>query len=466
MQNIALVITVGFTTLWELWHLPRVPILPLLVSYIKAEPEDKRIRRLILPFVNNHGHGLVLVWALGRWMVHIINEELGAEVFGDIHRFPKEDPPDDLLLWQLIGKSNILLSNGEQWKKHSRNVRSAINRAIPMQQFSRLSYRLCTALSRHSIVAFDEYAQRFALDAVGTTAFGHDFDAIEQESEFATSYNQIMRGIANPLYLIMPFLEKVFPRRDLKRSMDGLAQRFQDMLQEKREKPGQDMLTYMLRDVGVTDDELRDNMLLLFIAGHDTSAAGISTLVYYLAKHPDIQNRARCEVLGVLGKDGQPTLESQHAMPYLAACIREALRINTPISYLVPRAASSATQLGRYLIPAHTSIVLNLYAIHHSEHNWTDPFTFSPDRFLRWVDDKDANERKWVPFGMGQRQCPARAFAFAEQMALTAVMLREYEWELPEASPHTDEIQNAFSPFALTVPHKLYVRFTRRDLSM
>ena len=204
-------------------------------------------------------------------------------MFSDIHQFPKEDPPDDLLLWQLIGRSNILLSNGEQWRKHSRLVRSAINQTIPISQFATLARRLVAVIERvsdgHGLVRFDDMSQRFALDAVGTTAFGHDFDAIAQESEFVRMYNGIMHGIANPVYLIMPVLESVFPRTKLKRRMEQLSESFQGVLNEKRANPGLDMLTFMLKDVNMTDRELRDNMLLLFIAGH---VRGIfSNLVFY-----------------------------------------------------------------------------------------------------------------------------------------------------------------------------------------
>lgn len=450
----------------ELRHLPRVPILPLLWSYLRAEEENKRLRRLILPFADRKEE-VVLVWALGRWMVHILDHKVGAEVFSDPGEFPKEDPPDDLLLWRLIGRSNILLSNGERWRKHSRLVRTAINQTLPIAQFAVLARRLIAVIARTSDtgepVRFDDLSQRFALDAVGTTAFGHDFDAIARESEFVRLYNGIMHGIANPLYLIMPVLERVVPRTELTRRMQQLSDSFQGVLDEKRENPGPDMLTFMLKDVNMSDRELRDNMLLLFIAGHDTSAGGITTLIYYLALHRDIQVRARQEVLQVLGEEADPTLEDLPKLRYLTACIREALRINTPISYVVPRASAATTTLGRYRIPPHTSIVLNIYAIHHSAHNWADPFRFDPDRFLVAGSQKGvAAASPSISFGLGPRQCPAQAFAVDEQLVLTAMLLRECEWVIPENSVHAKEIQNAFSPFALSLPHKVDVLVTRR----
>ena len=194
--------------------------------------------------------------------------QLGSIVFADIERFPKEDPPDDLLLWRLIGRNNILMSNGEQWRAHSRIIRNAINQTIPILRFTQLSRRLFSVMGDTAIQQFDDLAQRFALDAVGTTAFGHDFDAIAHESEFVKNFNNIMYGIANPLYLISPIMERIFPRKSLFRSMKKLSNNFQEMLTEKRDHPGSDMLTFMLQDVNITDTELRDNMVLLFISGH------------------------------------------------------------------------------------------------------------------------------------------------------------------------------------------------------
>lgn len=118
------------------------------------------------------------------------------------------------------------------------------------------------------IQRFDDLSQRFALDAVGTTAFGYDFDAIAHESDFVRNYNHIMHAIANPFYLLMPAMEHIIPRRGLSEGMNTLSNNFQDMLVEKRDNPGSDMLTYMVQDVEITDRELRDNMILLFIAGH------------------------------------------------------------------------------------------------------------------------------------------------------------------------------------------------------
>ena len=181
-----------------------------------------------------------------------------------------------------------------------------------------------------------------------------------------------------------------------------------------------------------------------------------------MAKHGDLQAQAREEVNKVIGTADAPTLDDVQKMPFLMACVREALRINTPIAYVVPRTARMPVQLGRYTVPANTSIILNIYAVHHNERDWPSPFKFDPCRFQQDCSGGPA----WIPFGLGPRQCPAKAFALHEQMVLTAMLLREYQWSLPSRSVHANDVQNAFSPFALSLPHKLDLLCTRiEDLS-
>lgn len=158
-----------------------------------------------------------------------------------------------------------------------------------------------------------------------------------------------------------------------------------------------------------------------------------------------------------MGDDSEPAIDHLKRMEFLDACISEALRINTPISYLVPRIGTMPTQLGKYAIPAQRSVIINLYAIHHNDRNWSNGGMFNPERH---IGTKRLNaDDTWVPFASGPRQCPARNFALYELRVLTSMLLREYKWKLPPGSIHSKQLQNAFSPFALSVPHNLDIEF-------
>ncbi|KAK0438636.1 cytochrome P450 [Armillaria borealis] len=443
----------------HLRHLPRVAILPLLWSYLTGESEDRRIKRLIVPFSRDAHEHVVLVWVLGRWMVHILDFKLAREICDNTALFPKETPDDASLLWRFVGSDSLLMSNGEQWQKQTALINDAFSAKMPIDAFASLARNLSAMVGRRRTALWDRCAQHFALDAIGSTVLGHNFDAIETDNPFVREYNEVMAAIANPIYLIFPWMERTFVRKKLIHRIDTLTERFMQLLTDKKENPGDDMMTFMLKDPAMSHRELRDNMITLFIGGHDSSAGAISTLFYYLACHPDIQRQARDEVTEVLGNATDPTIEqlSGISLPYLTACIREALRINSPASYIVPRQSNRPVWLGKYSIPAYTSLIVNIYAIHHDEEHWGSPDTFIPERFLEYGWQKSG----WLPFAVGPRQCPARNFAMYEQRTLAAIFLRDYEWSLPEHSIHKGSLKNAFSPFALTLPHDLELTFRR-----
>jgi cytochrome P450 len=174
-----------------------------------------------------------------------------------------------LLLWHLIGNANILVSNATQWKKQSSLINEAINLQMPVEQFVVLSQDVGKLLGEGTnTVRWDEFSQRFAVDVLGSTVLGHDFEALKQQSMFVREYNGVMAGIADPLYLIAPVLEHLLPRRALIKRIDTLVEHFVALLRAKQNSPGDDIMSYMLKDPDMSQQELRDNMILLFISGH------------------------------------------------------------------------------------------------------------------------------------------------------------------------------------------------------
>jgi cytochrome P450 len=104
--------------------------------------------------------------------------------------------------------------------------------------------------------------------------------------------------------------------------------------------------------------------------------------MYYLAVSPEYQQRARAEVLSVIGPARDPTVADLNDMPLIHACVREVLRINTPVTSSVPRTCKHPIRLGQYVIPQNTSIIPNSYVWHHATREWPDPYAFKPERWL------------------------------------------------------------------------------------
>jgi cytochrome P450 len=218
---------------------------------------------------------------------------------------------------------------------------------------------------------------------------------------FIQRFNNVMHAIASPSYLLFPFLEKVVPRTRVHTEIAAFKSAFDDLINTRRSHKGSDLISLMLEDEELSHDEVRENLITFFIASHvstsitlvlltltvsqDSSAGSISSLMYYLAASPEYQKRARAEVLSVLGPTRDPTVADLADMPLVHACVREVLRINTPVTSSVPRTCKSAIRLGQYAIPANTSIMPNSYVWHHAAREWPDAYTFRPER---WFDQK------------------------------------------------------------------------------
>ncbi len=181
-------------------------------------------------------------------------------------------------------------------------------------------------------------------------------------------------------------------------------------------------------------------------------------MIFYFAFFPPYQARARDEVISVLGAETDPNIPDFEKMPFLQACIRESMRINSPSTVTIPRVSAETICIGGYPLPSGVPTVLNIHAVLHNDQTWEDPDAFKPERFIKGISD----EAKWMSFGVGPRQCPARNFALYELRTLSCMLLREYRWALPEDSIHSGgRLKNRFSAFALNLPYNLYINFTQ-----
>jgi cytochrome P450 len=200
----------------------------------------------------------------------------------------------------------------------------------------------------------------------------------------------------------------------------------------------------------MSDKQLRDEVLTLFVAGHETTATGLAWTIDLLCRNPEWYARVRAEV-DALG--ARPTLAD---LPRLELCLRvfkEALRIHPPV-YFFGRTAQRATVIGGVRLPRFTNVVVLPWALHRNPNVWPEPERFDPDRFL--PEREAARHRSaWLPFGAGPRICIGNHFALMEAPLVLATMLRDHDFELLER----DEPE----PFATLRPKRgVPVRVRRR----
>jgi cytochrome P450 len=175
----------------------------------------------------------------------------------------------------------------------------------------------------------------------------------------------------------------------------------------------------------MSDRQVRDEILTLFVAGHETTATGLAWTIYSLCKNPAVYEAVQREVDAL---DHDPTTKDLGRLELCARVFKEALRLYPPV-YVVGRDAQEAVTLGGYEIPPYSQVAYSAWAIHRSPHVWSDPLRFDPSRF---TPEREAKRHRyaWVPFGAGPRICIGNHFAIMEAQLALAFMLRRASFEL------------------------------------
>ncbi|WP_405536305.1 cytochrome P450 [Streptomyces sp. NBC_00075] len=197
---------------------------------------------------------------------------------------------------------------------------------------------------------------------------------------------------------------------------------------------GDDLLSLLSRasneeDGSLDATELRDQVLVFLLAGHETTATSLAFALHLLARHPEARARAQEEIDAL--PSGQPyTAATPDHLPYLTRVLKETMRLY-PAAPLVGRRAVEETEIDGHVIPAGADVLVAPWVTHRHPAHWTDPDRFDPDRFT--PDQETARHRyAWLPFGGGPRACIGRHFSMLESVLALAVLLREYDIETPD----------------------------------
>jgi cytochrome P450 len=182
----------------------------------------------------------------------------------------------------------------------------------------------------------------------------------------------------------------------------------------------------------MNNQQLRDELVTMFLAGHETTAIAISWSIILLSLHPDVRRKLQDEVDNVLG--GRiPSAADFNALSYTAAVFQEAMRLYPPLPITVRQALSDDILEG-YPIKSYSSIFVNFYSLHHNPDVWDNPEGFDPERFLPGK-GKERHRFAYAPFGGGPRQCIGNNFALMEGVLALAMISQKYELNL---CPGTD----------------------------
>ena len=182
----------------------------------------------------------------------------------------------------------------------------------------------------------------------------------------------------------------------------------------------------------LTDENLIMTMSEVFIAGMETTASTLCWALLYLIHNPDVQRMLHQELDQVIGPDRLPELEDKKNLPYLEATITETLRLSSLLSLAVPHKTTVNTTLQGYSIPKDTTVLTNLWSLHHDPETWGEPDAFRSQRFL----DEEGNfvppkADRFLPFSAGRRVCLGESLARMELFLVLARLLHSFKFENP-----------------------------------
>ena len=208
---------------------------------------------------------------------------------------------------------------------------------------------------------------------------------------------------------------------------------FRERVKEQRGKDGNDLLSVLCQTEDedgnkFSDEDIVNHMIFAMMAAHDTSTITVAMMGYYIAKHPEWQERLR-EESRALGKDviGYDDLD---ALPSMDLVFKETLRINAPVATLA-RQAIKDTEIDGYFIPAGAKLFVGIYATHRMEPWWRDPDMFDPERFSEERREDARHKYVWSPFGGGVHKCIGMHFGSMEVKAIMHQLLLRYRWRVP-----------------------------------
>ena len=282
---------------------------------------------------------------------------------------------------------------------------------------------------------------RLTLTIAGETLFGTDVEAD------AGAVRQALTTVFDAFPLTMspfaPLIEKL-PLPSVKRyeraqaTLDRLIYRIIEDRRRRQDDHG-DLLSMLLlaRDEEgnggrMTDRQVRDEAMTLFLAGHETTANALSWTWYLVAQQPDVERRLHDEVDAVLG-DRAASVDDFARLPYTRMVLSESMRLYPP-AWAVGRRAIEDFDVNTYTLPKGTVVLVSQYLLHRDARFYDEPERFDPDR---WLPDRQKGRPKYAyfPFGGGNRVCIGESFAWMEGVLVLATLARRWRLELRETEP-------------------------------
>lgn len=398
-------------------------------------------------------HGDVVRFRFGWATVHLLAHPHAIKhVFTDnVRNYDKQTPGFEKL--RTILGNGLLTSEGAFWLRQRRIAQPGFSRER-IQRFAPVmaeatDHLVDAWLSKRSLGPVDVHAGMMlvALRIAGLTLLSTDFtkDAKAVGDALMVLLPEVQRAVLNPLHAVLRRLPTPRTRR-IQASMDDLVRVVRDAIEARRSMPSppDDLLSMLMqaRDeetgAAMSAEQLADEVLTIFLAGHETTANALSWALLLATDHPDETALVVQEIDEVLGKD-VPTAAKIPALQRTRAFLMEAMRLYPP-AWMIARRCIEEDEVGGFLIPAGSLVLASPFVTQRHPDFFPNPEGFDPARFMEPRSKDPRTKAAYFPFGMGPRLCIGQSFAMLEAVLIFARLLQRLAFrrapgEAPRAIP-------------------------------
>jgi cytochrome P450 len=381
-------------------------------------------------------YGDVVQFDLGPLETYMVTDPdaIGRILVDDDRLYGKPDFQDDAL-GDLLGEG-LLLSEGETWRRQRRlanpafDARRVSGMTGTMGEFTEAMLAGWSDGERRDVhVDMTEVTLRIICEAM--LGVGLDDDRVATIRESLEPLGS--RFEPNPFRFVTPDWVPTRENREYAAALGTMEDVIADVVAERRGTQGtesdgpMDLLSILLRaqERGEQDDErIRDEVMTMLLAGHDTTALSLTYAWYLLSQYPEAERRVHEEVDRVLDDGRPPDAEQVEDLEYVERVLEESMRLYPPV-YVMFREPRVDVRICGYRVPAGSAVMLPQWAVHRSPDYWESPATFDPDR---WAPER-AGERPrfaYFPFGGGPRHCIGKHLSLLEGRIILATVAANY----------------------------------------
>lgn len=339
----------------------------------------------------------------------------------------------------LLGEG-LVTSEGQLWKRQRKMIQPSFHKQHINNLFDEMLSCTNEMIKEWKVEAqqggkidFAPEMMKITLQIIAKTMLSADFKTEAKSVGVSLTFllkaleERVLRGINLPLWVPTPANTEFKNKRKV---LDTLIYK---LISDRRKTGHQkgDLLDMLMEsryeDTGeaMPDNLLRDELMTIFLAGHETTAAALTWTFYLIAKHPEVYKKLKKEVKEVVG-DGELTFQHLQQLKYTKACFNESMRLYPPV-WVIGRRATEDNMMGDYLIKKDTTVLISPYIVHRHPDYWKNPEVFDPERW-ETEEVKKIDKFAYFPFAAGPRMCIGNNFALLEADIILTKVIQHFDF--------------------------------------